>query len=255
MDAIQCCPHTFQQLYELTGRHSCKQSKFQINRMKFITFQKKSYKLDEIHYIFRTNHTKTYCKPNLNDRRRPTIMSGHEPEKAAIAFASSSSTSITSSSGAQGSEDFRLHVTVKRLIGRRCLSHQAWRRLSGGAVAFLGLERQRPTMYYSSTLPAALVHAHRLRRSGSRGWPGESRRSPSSAPATVRPGELRSAPGAEPPISFVCSCDSTSKRALERQEAMVGVVPTEGRDRRRMSVGLWLWLGAGDQVNIVGEWQ
>ena len=56
-------------------------------------------------------------------------------------------------------------------------------------------------------------------------------------------------------ISFVCSCDSTSKRALERQEAMVGVVPTEGRDRRRISVGLWLWLGAGAQVNIAGEWK
>ena len=38
--------------------------------------------MDEIHYIFRTNRTKTYCKPNLNDRRRPTTMSGHEPEKA-----------------------------------------------------------------------------------------------------------------------------------------------------------------------------
>ena len=61
--------------------------------------------------------------------------------------------------------------------------------------------------------------------------------------------------GGEPAISSVCSCDSTSKRALERQEAMVGVVPTEGRDRRRMSVGLWLWLGAGAQVNIAGEWQ
>ena len=152
------------------------------------------------------------------------------PRKPTIAFASSSSASITSSSGAQGSEDCRLHVAVKRLIGHPCLSHHAWRRLSGGAVAFLGPEWWRPTVYYSSTLPAALVHAHRLRRSGSRGWPGESRRSPSSAPETVRPGELRSAPGAEPPISFVCSCDSTSKRALERQEAMVGVLPTEGWD-------------------------
>ena len=81
MDAIQCCPHTFRQLYELTGQNSCKQSKFQINRMKFITFQKNSYKLDEIHYIFHTNSTKTYYKHNLNDRRRPTTKSGHEPEK------------------------------------------------------------------------------------------------------------------------------------------------------------------------------
>ena len=61
--------------------------------------------------------------------------------------------------------------------------------------------------------------------------------------------------GGMPAISFVCSCDSTSKRALERQEAMFGVVPTEGRGKRRMSVGLWLWLGAGAQVNIAGEWQ
>ena len=36
---------------------------------------------------------------------------------------------------------------------------------------------------------------------------------------------------------------------------MVGVVLTEGRDRRRMSVGLWLGLVAGAQVNIAGEWQ
>ena len=56
-------------------------------------------------------------------------------------------------------------------------------------------------------------------------------------------------------MSLVCSYDSTSKRASERQEAMVEVVPTEGRDRRRISVGLWLWLGAGAQVNIAGEWQ
>lgn len=56
-------------------------------------------------------------------------------------------------------------------------------------------------------------------------------------------------------MSLVSSCDSTSKRASECHEAMVEVVPTEGRDRRRISVGLWLWLGAGAQVNIVGEWQ
>ena len=206
------------------------------------------------------------------------------PRKPAIAFASSSSASITSSSGAQGSEDFRLHVAVKRLIGRRCLPHQAWRRLSGVAVAFPGPERRRPTMYYSSSLPAA--PAHRLHARGDGGRPGGGgagdvlcllmrqyvqecfvvvpaeggrgggcRRSPSFAPATVRRRELWSAPGAEPPMSLVCSCDSTSKRASERQEAMVEVVPTEGRDRRRISVGLWLWLGAGAQVNIAGEWQ
>ena len=139
------------------------------------------------------------------------------PRKPAIAFASSSSASITSSSGAQGSKDFRLHVAIKQLIGRRCLPHQAWRRLSGVAVAFLGPERRRPTVYYSSLLPAAPAHARRLRGRGGGGRPGggcrrspslvlrqyveesfgarpeRSRRCPSSAPATVRPRELRSA--------------------------------------------------------------
>ena len=90
---------------------------------------------------------------------------------------------------------------------------------------------------------------------GGGGRPGGCRRSPLFAPAIVRRRELWSAPGAEPPMSLVCSCDSTSKRASERQEAMVEVVPTEGRDRRRISVGLWLWLGAGAQVNIAGELQ
>ena len=179
------------------------------------------------------------------------------PSKPAIAFASSSSASITSSSRAQGSEHFRLHIAVKRLIGCRCLSYQAWRRLSGSgvAVAFLGPEQRRPIMHYSSSLSAAPAHARRLRGRGGGGRPGGCRRSPSFAPMTVRRRELWSTPGAEPPMSFVCSCDSTSKRALECPEAMVGVVPTEGRDRRRMSVGLWLWLGAGAQVNIAGEWQ
>ena len=138
------------------------------------------------------------------------------PRKPTIAFASSSSASITSSSGAQGSEDFRLHVAVKRLIGRRCLPHQAWRRLSGVAVAFPGPERRRPTVYYSSSLPAAPAHACRLRGRGGGGRPGGAgdllrlllrqyveesfgarperrRRCPSSAPATVRPRELQSA--------------------------------------------------------------
>ena len=138
------------------------------------------------------------------------------PRKPAIAFASSSSASITSSSGAQGSEDFRLHVAVKRLIGRRCLPHQAWRRLSGVAVAFPGPERRRPTVYYSSSLPAAPAHARRLRGRGGGGRPGgagdllrlllreyvqesfgahpeRSHRCPSSAPAIVRPRELWSA--------------------------------------------------------------
>ena len=64
------------------------------------------------------------------------------PRKPAIAFASSSSASITSSSGAQGYEDFTLHVTVKWLIGRRCLPHQAWHRLSGVAVAILAPEEE-----------------------------------------------------------------------------------------------------------------
>ena len=138
------------------------------------------------------------------------------PRKPGIAFASSSSASITSSSGAQGSEDFRLHVTVKWLIGRQCLPHQAWRRLSGVAVAFPGPERWRPTVYYSSSLPAAPPHERRLRGRGGGGRPGGagdllrlllrqyveesfgappewSRRCLSSAPAPVRPRELWSA--------------------------------------------------------------
>ena len=177
------------------------------------------------------------------------------PRKPAIAFASFSCASITSSFGAQGYEDFRLHVTVKRLIGRQCFPHQAWHRLSGVVVAFPGPEWRRPTVYYSSSLPAAPAHARRLRGRGGGGQPRRCRRSPSFAPATVRRRELWSAPGAEPPMSLVCSYDSTSKRASERQEAMVGVVRTGGRGQRRISVGLWLWLGAGAQVNISGEWQ
>ena len=155
----------------------------------------------------------------------------------------------------QGYEYYCLHVTVKRLIGRRCLPHQAWRRLSGGAVAFPGPKRRQPTVYYSSLLPAAPMHARRHRGRGSGGRPGGCRRSSSFAPVTVCRRELWSAPGAEPPMSLICSCDSTSKRASGRQEAMVEVVPTEGRDRRRIIVGLWLWLGARAQVNIVGEWK
>lgn len=107
------------------------------------------------------------------------------PRKPAIAFASSLSASITSSSGAQGYEDFRLHVAVKRLIGRRFLSHQAWRRLSGGAVAT-----------YRVLLFLAAGCA-RTRAPALWSW-------------------RRRAAWGEPAISFVCSCESTSKRALER---------------------------------------
>ena len=124
------------------------------------------------------------------------------PRKPAIAFASSSSASITSSSGAQGSEYFRLHVAVKRLIGRQCIPHQAWHRLSGVAVAFLGPERRRPIVYYSSLLPAAPAHGRRLRGRGGGGRPG-----------------------GVPAISFICSCDSTSKRALERARSGAADVP------------------------------
>ena len=152
------------------------------------------------------------------------------PRKPAIAFASSLSASITSSFGAQGYEDFCLHVTVKWLIGRRFLSHQAWRRLSGGAVAFLGPEQRRPTVY-SSSLPAAPAHARQLHGSGGGRRPGGA-------------GDL-----------LCLLLRQYVQEALERQEAMVGVVPTKGMDRGRMSVGLWLWLGAGAQVNILGEWQ
>ena len=94
------------------------------------------------------------------------------PRKPAIAFASSSSASISSSSGEQGSKDFCLHSTVKRLIGRRCLPHQAWHRLSGVAVAFLGPERRRPTMYYSSSLPVGPAHTRQLHGRGGGGRPG-----------------------------------------------------------------------------------
>ena len=145
-----------------------------------------------------------------------TTMSGHEPEKAGHCLCLLLNRLEASSSRAQGSEDFRLHVTVKRLIGHRCLPHQAWRRLSGVAVAFPGPVHRRPTTYYSSSLPAAPVHARRLLvvvAEGGWGGAGDllrlllrqyveesfgarpewSRRFPSSAPATVRPRELRSA--------------------------------------------------------------
>ena len=82
-------------------------------------------------------------------------------------------------------------------------------------MAFLGPER-RSAVYYSYSLPAAPAHARRLRGCGGGGRlggvgdllrlllrqyveesfgarPERSRRCPSSAPATVRPRELRSA--------------------------------------------------------------
>ena len=143
-------------------------------------------------------------------------MSGHEPEKAGHCLYLLLIRLNKLLSGAQGYEDFRLHIAVKRLIDRRFLSHQAWRRLSGGAVAFLGLERWRPTVYYSSSLPAAPAHARRLLVHGSGGRPGgaddllrlllrqyveesfgarpeRSHRCPSSSPGTVRPRDLWSA--------------------------------------------------------------
>ena len=45
-------------------------------------------------------------------------------------------------------------------------------RLSGGAVAFLGTERWRPIVYYSSSLPAAPAHVRWLRGRGGGGRPG-----------------------------------------------------------------------------------
>ena len=39
-------------------------------------------------------------------------------------------------------------------------------------MAFLGPELRRPTMYYSSSLPAAPAHARRLRGRGGGGRPG-----------------------------------------------------------------------------------
>ena len=204
--------------------------------------------MDEIHYIFRTNRTKTYCKPNLNDRRRPTTMSGHEPEKAShcLCLLLLWSTRFCRFPPPRR----RQAANQPPMFTPPSLASTEWS--SGGLP---GTRVARPTMYYSSSLPAAPAHARRLRGRGGGGRPGGCRRSPSFAPATVRRRELWSAPGAEPPMSLVCSCDSTSKRASERQEAMVGVVPTEGRDRRRISVGLWLWLGVGAKVNIAGELQ
>ena len=70
------------------------------------------------------------------------------------------------------------------------------------AMALLGPERRRPTMYYSSSLPAAPAHARQLCGRGGGGRPG-----------------------GEPAISFVCSCESTSKRALERARSGAADVP------------------------------
>ena len=47
-------------------------------------------------------------------------------------------------------------------------------------------------------------------------------------------------------MSLVCSCNSMSKRASEHQEAMVEVVPTEGRDRRRI---VWVF-GYGWELGL-----
>ena len=161
-----------------------------------------------------------------------------------------------SSSAAQGSKDFCHHVAVKRLIGRRCLPHQAWHRLSGVSGGLPGTRAAatyRVLLFLAAGCARARAPPSWLWRRRAAG--GGCQRSPSFAPATVRRRELWSAPGVEPPMSLVCSCDSMSKRSSERQDAMVGVVPTEGRDQRRISVGLWLWLGAGAQVNIADEWK
>ena len=69
-------------------------------------------------------------------------------------------------------------------------------------MAFLGPERWRPTMYYSSSLSAAPEHTCRLRGRGGGG----------------RPGGVAA-------ISFVFSCDSTPKRALERTRSGAADVP------------------------------
>ena len=177
------------------------------------------------------------------------------PRKPAIAFASSSSASITSSSRAQRSKYFRLHVAVKRLIVRRCLPPPSLASIewtSGGLPETRAAATYRVLLFLAAGCARACAPA-------SWSW---RRRAAGGEPVMSfifsyhsRPRELWSAPGAEPPMSLVCSCDSTSKRASKRQEAMVEVVPTEEMDRRRISVGLWLWLGARAQVNIAGEWQ
>ena len=45
---------------------------------KSLHFEKFPYKLDEIHYSFHTNQSKTYSKHILNDRRHPSPMFGRE---------------------------------------------------------------------------------------------------------------------------------------------------------------------------------
>ena len=68
-------------------------------------------------------------------------------------------------------------------------------------MAFPGLERRRTTVYYSSLLPATPTHARRLRGVAAEGGWGV------------------------PVISFICSCDSTLKRALERARSGAADVP------------------------------
>ena len=143
------------------------------------------------------------------------------PRKPAIAFASSSSASITSSTGAQGSEDFRLHVIVKRLIGLRCIPPPS---LASTEWSSGGLPGNRVAATYRVLLFLA-AGCTRARAPASWSWRWRAargcRRSPLFAPATVRRRELWSAPGAEPPMSLVCLCDSMSMRASEHHEAMV----------------------------------
>ena len=124
------------------------------------------------------------------------------PRKPAIAFASSSSASIISSSGAQGFEDFRLHVAVKRLIGRRCFTPPS---LASTEWSSGGLPRTRAAATYRVLL---IIAAGYTRARAPASW---SRR--------------RMASRGVPTISFVCSCESTSKRALERARSGAADVP------------------------------
>ena len=124
--------------------------------------------------------------------------------KPAIAFASSSSASITSSSRAQGSEDFRLHIAVKRLIGRRCLpppSLPSTEWSSGGLPGTRAATTYRVLLFLAAGCARARAPASwswRRRAAGGRGGSA---------------------------VSFVCSCDSTSKRALERARSGAADVP------------------------------
>ena len=124
------------------------------------------------------HRTKTYCKPNLNDRWRPTTMSGHEPEKAGhcLCLLLICLDNLLLQSGAT--------YCVLLFLAAGCARARApalwsWRRREAGGRGGAGdLLRLFLQQYVEERFEAR---------------PERSRRCPSSAPATVRPRELRSA--------------------------------------------------------------